>query len=60
MVLQAVRKWLIRIYRTAMGVVLHVWEFLLRVCSSTERPLHFIKIQLHVPEGMKAVPPHVL
>ncbi len=49
---QAVRMWLIRIYRLVMGVVLVVWEFLLRVCSSAERPLHFIKVQLRVPAGL--------
>ncbi len=48
--------WLIRIYRVVMGVVLVVWEFLLRVCSSAERPMHFLKVQLQVPEG--TVPPH--
>ncbi len=51
MLLQAVRKWLIRIYRLVMAVVLRLWEFLLRVCSSAERPLHFLKVQLQVPAG---------
>ena len=50
--LQAVRRWLIHIYRLAMGMLLRAWEFLLRVCSSAERPLHFIKLQLRVPEGI--------
>ena len=49
--MQAVRKWLIRIYALVMGVLVRIWEFLLRVCSSAERPLHFIKLQLRVPEG---------
>ena len=35
-----------------MGVVLVGWEFLLRVCSSAERPLHFLRVQLRVPEGL--------
>ena len=35
-----------------MGMLLRAWEFLLRVCSSAERPLHFIKLQLRVPEGI--------
>ena len=51
LLLQAVRRWLIHIYRLAMGVLLRAWEVLLRVCSSAERPLHFIKLQLRVPEG---------
>lgn len=34
-----------------MGVLVRIWEFSLRVCSSAERPLHFIKLQLRVPEG---------
>ena len=51
MLLQAVRKWLISIYRLVMAVVLRLWEFLLRVCSSAERPLHFLKVQLQVPAG---------
>ena len=46
--------WLIRIYRVVMGVVLVVWEFLLRVCSSAERPMHFLKVQLQVPERYSA------
>ena len=50
--LQAVRRWLIHIYRLAMGMLLRAWEFLLRVCSSADRPLHFIKLQLRVPEGV--------
>ena len=51
--------WLIRIYRLVMGVVLVVWEFLLRVCSSAERPLHFLKVQLRVPAGTTATGPRM-
>ena len=56
---QAVRMWLIRISRLVMGVVLVVWEFLLRVCSSAERPLHFIKVQLRVPAGLITTAPQM-
>ena len=52
LLLQAVRRLLIHIYRLAMGMLLRVWEFLLHVCSSAERPLHFIKLHLRVPEGV--------
>lgn len=39
-----------------MGLLLRVWEFLCRVCSSAERPLHFIKVQFTVPESAPNTP----
>lgn len=52
---QVIRKWLLRLWHAAVGAVLHVWEFLRRICSSSERPLHFVKVQLGVPSGEKEV-----
>lgn len=55
--LQVIRKWLLRLWHAVFGSVLHVWEFLRRICSSAERPLHFVKVQLGVPSGEKEVNP---
>lgn len=49
--MQVVRQWLLRIWHAAVGIVLHMWEFLRRVCSSAERPLHFLKVQLSIQPG---------
>lgn len=48
---QVIRKWLLRLWHALFGTVLHAWEFLRRICSSAERPLHFLKVQLSVPPG---------
>lgn len=48
---QVIRKWLLRLWHAAVGAVLHVWEFLRRICSSAERPLHFLKVQISVQPG---------
>ncbi|CAL8464921.1 g4456 [Coccomyxa elongata] len=48
-----IRKWLLRLWHAVVGAVLHVLEFLRRICSSAERPLHFVKVQLGIPSGQK-------
>jgi len=50
-VVQVIRKWLLRLWHALFGTLLHAWEFLRRICSSAERPLHFLKVQLSVLPG---------
>ena len=54
---QVFRKWLLRLWHAMVGAMLHAWEFLRRICSSAERPLHFVKVQLGVPSGEKELNP---
>ena len=48
---QVIRQWLLRGWRAALGAWLRMWEFLRRICSAAERPLHFVKVQLAAGPG---------
>jgi len=40
-----------RVWRVATATLTATWYFLRRLCSTAERPLHFIKITLPVNKG---------
>ncbi len=40
-----------RAWRAVTGGLTGTWYFLRRTCSTAERPLHFIKVAMHVQEG---------
>jgi hypothetical protein len=51
-----IKQGLLRAWRAALGLVLALWEFLRRVCSSAERPLHFAKARVAASPGEGCCP----
>ena len=48
---QVINQWLWRLWHAASGAAARLCGFLCRVCCTSERPLHFVKVELVVGDG---------
>ena len=51
LLVQVINQWLWRLWHAASGAAARVYGFLCGVCCTSERPLHFVKVDLLLGDG---------
>lgn len=48
-----INQWLTRLWQAALGGAASLYGFLCGVCCTSERPLHFVKVDLDMSDGAR-------